>query len=295
MIFSILNTLIVFFVPITFTIFLVWLFWPKGRRKLPRGDEGVVVSYEPPADMTPAEFGMIYDYKGGRLEVIAALYGLRLRKVLSLDRDETGKVHMQLLSYDPSQLAIHENLLLKYFFNKSRTVVLQTEAARPDFALLQSYFYYAVMQDLQKNGYAFFEQGLETQSYVSYLESLQRNPLKAVAVISNQGAIGKKLTDKAKTLMPQIDGFALYIRTAEIDKIEFHIHGDIKRFIEKMTPYAIVLDEMDRWGIVDIPFVTTITDPEYLTWQGDLASEGKSPMLEEVKIIDSYQVVPSAS
>lgn len=282
---------ILFLGMVGFVGFFVWLFLPKGKRRMPKSDAGIVPQYDPPEDITPAEFGMLYDYKGGRLEIIATLYALKLRKVLSLDRHDSGDINMELLIYDRTQLAGYEDLLIRYFFNKSQKVVLQAEASRPDFATLQAYFIYKLMQELQKKGYAFFETGFDTLSYDRYLENLSMNPLKLLTTLASQGAIGKQLTEKANALAPHIDGFAMYIKTAEIDKIEFHIHGDIKQFIEKMTPYAIVLDEMERWQIVDIPLVTTITDQEYLRKQEELIAQGKNPAIDQAEKIDSYEAV----
>lgn len=275
--------------------FVLWVVWPKGKRKISRSQEGIVAQYEPPEGITVAELGMLYDYKGGRLETMATLYALKLRGVLTLDRSGTGAdVHMELLTYDPTQLAPYEDMLLRYFFKDSRQIVLQTEAGRSDFATLQSYFVYKLMQELQKKGYAFFEDGFETLPYGTYLEDLFKNPLKMIKTLAGQGAIGKKLTEKAKAIMPQIDGLALYIKTAEIDKIQFHIQGDINQFIEKMTPYAIVFDEMERWQIMDIPLVTTVTDPEVLRRQSELQQQGINPAIEQSQIIDSYQVKAQA-
>lgn len=239
---------------IMFTIIAVmgWRIFGKRSNKKYLANKTIVPQYEPPTGITPAETGLLFDQKGGRLEFLATIYDLKTKKVISMDRSDSGQVSMKLLAYQPATLTSYEDLLVRYFFHDNKEQVLDSFFGQKDFSTVQSYFQYLVTQTLQAKGLLFLEEGYELQPYATFLDKVASDPLGAVFNYLKHG-LSNNLTAKTIEMMPMLEGFKQYIETAELDKINFQVQGNSEQYIEHLTPYAIVFNQIERWQIVGIP------------------------------------------
>lgn len=215
-------------------------------------DTTIIPQYEPPEDLTAAEMGLLIDHRAGRLEFLATIYQLKTEKVITLSRDEKDSVTMKLLQYPKNELSSYEDLLLRFFFYEKSEVVLDHFFNSQEFAFVQGYFQYQVMQSLQRKGYLFIEEGYESQPYATFLNKALEDPI-GYALRYIKDGVSKNLTEKARQSMPQLEGFKQYIETAELDKIKFHAKGSLEEYIELLTPYAVAFNQIERWGLINIP------------------------------------------
>lgn len=291
----------IFFLLVVFIIIIlpgiaVFILWKKylGKKNNKNFLKGstVVPQYAPPEGLNAAELGVLVDQKGGRLEFLATIYQLKTRKILALSRGEDQTLTMVLLQYHKEQLASYEDMLLRYFFHETKQITLNSFFGRTDFAIAQAYFQYLVMQNLQSRKLLFIEEGYDTQPYTTYLEKVAANPLKyALDYVKN--GIRKNLTPQAIQMYPNIEGFKEYIETAELDKIKFHAVGSLEEYIELLTPYAIALNQMERWRLVGIPLFTIQVElskqAEYQPQTADPAAVYEE-VLAVVNALDAYAI-----
>lgn len=261
----------------------------RGRKS----DTTIIPQYDPPQDLTVAELGLLTDQKGGRLEFLATIYQLKTKKIISLHRGDTGSLAIKLLRYSKDELVSYEDMLLRYFFNEKNEVNLGDYFNREDFAYLQAYFQYQVMQSLQKKGYIFIELGYDTQPYLEFMSKVSRNPVAYVIHYLKNG-ISKNLTEKAWQTLPVLEGFKQYIETAELDKIKFHAKGSLEEYIELLTPYAIAFDQMERWRLVNIPMLMVLRPDEIKATEhkpeGDSPAAYLAEITRTIEQIDNYSV-----
>lgn len=213
----------------------------------------IIPQYEPPAEITAAELGMLFDGKGGRLEFLATLYQFKTRRYISLQKQEDGEVTLTLLDYKLENLETFEDLLMRFMFHESKQVLLSSITTGCDSVALQSYFNYLVLQSLGNKNMLLLD-STYTLAYNDYLIEISRDPIRFMREIY-KGLRPRAYTEYAKSLMPVLLGFKQYIETAELEKIKFHAKGNLDEYIEVLTPYAIAFDQMKRWEIIGIPFV----------------------------------------
>lgn len=252
----------------------------------------VVAQYEPPEGITAAELGLLADHKSGRLEILATIYDLKTRKIIGISRSDQGHVRLALLKYNQASFTSYEDLVLRYLFHDSRDVMLDNCLAQTDYVLMNTYFQYLLMQELQKKKILFFEEGYDSQPYLDYIRKISANPILHALRYLKDG-VSKNITDLGRQHMPVIEGFKHYIETAELDKIKFHAQGDLEGYIEKLTPYAIALNQMERWRIIGIPlFIVIPQEPvnETTTMSGSADEDYFKMMSEAVLKLDSYKV-----
>ena len=222
----------------------------------------IVTQFEPPADLTAPELGLLYDGRQGRLELLAGIYQLKTKKLIEIQRNPANKTELTLLRYPPSELKNYEDMLLRFFFHASKTVFLEDYFDKLEFVLLRAYFHHSVTRSLQQKNLITTEGSIESLSYLEYLDVMYNDPSIANTELI-KAVKPRKLTDNGKKLTAMIDGFKHYIETAELEKIKFHASGDLQEYIEKLTPYAIALDQMERWRMINIPFAQVI-DSTYI-------------------------------
>jgi hypothetical protein len=251
----------------------------------------IIAQYEPPEDLTAAETGLLLDSKIGRLEFLSAIYQLKTKRVIGIVKGSADDVELELLKYPSEKIESHEDLLLRFFFHESRKVRLADLLADTDFPILMAYFNYKIMQSLHQKGYLFIEEGYESQQYQDFLEKVASNPFKYIAMNLPAG-IARSRTDKARQAMPHLLGFRQYIETAELDKIKFHAKGSLEEYIERLTPYAITFNQMERWRLVGIPLVFR-TDPKLIKSDPQIqptTGEYFNSFAETANRLDTYQI-----
>ena len=236
----------------------------------------IVTQFEPPANLTASELGFLYDGKQGRLELLAGIYQLKTKKIIEIKRNYANKTELTILRYPSSELKNYEDMLLRFFFHTSKTVFLQDYFNKLDFGLLGAYFNHSVMRNLQQKNLITVEGDIENLPYPEYMDAISNDPSR----LNNElikALKPRKLTDNGRQLIAMIEGFKHYIETAELEKIKFHASGDLQEYIEKLTPYAIALDQMERWRMINIPFAQTI-DEKYID----------ETSLNSIKGVDNY-------
>lgn len=251
----------------------------------------IIPEYEPPESITAAELGLLFDGKAGRLELLAAIYQLKTKKIIAISRPSTGDTVLTLLSYQPTTLKTFEDLLIRFLFHESSEVYLSMITNGNDYVAMQSYFQYLLLQSLRDNNFIVLDNQLYDLSYDKYLTAISSDPILFAKEIY-RGSTQRKLTERAEKLMPAFLGFKLYIETAELDKIKFHARGNLQEYIELLTPYAIALNQLERWEIIGIPLIIKLDAPAH---QDSKESDNELGdfyvnLAQTVNRIDSYKV-----
>ncbi len=82
-----------------------------------KGTGIIITQYEPPTDLSPAEVGLLYDYRAGSAELTATIVDLAMRGYIRILRDKDGKQFgFTLLREDVLDLRDHEKHILDGLF-----------------------------------------------------------------------------------------------------------------------------------------------------------------------------------
>jgi Predicted membrane protein (DUF2207) len=250
----------------------------------------IIPMYEPPVDLSAPELGLLFDGKSGRLEFLSAIYQLKVSKIVDISKDSDGTTRLSLLRYPLPDITDYDDMLIRYLFNQQRVVTLNDFFKREDYMILFSYFHYMLLQSLERKNIIKLKDSTVNISYAYYILKLGNNHLLlAKQIMAGLKAI--KLTEKGKSLMPELKGFKQYLETAEIEKIKYHATGDLQNYIEKLTPYAIALDMSERWRLINTPIVQVLNSKD--TKKTEQVSGDMDYFIrysEMVKQIDSMQV-----
>ncbi|MBI4597190.1 MAG: DUF2207 domain-containing protein, partial [Candidatus Omnitrophica bacterium] len=120
----------VYGIPLAILGFMTWLWWVRGRD--PQTGESIVVQYEPPDGLTPAEMGTLLDYKAGLQDVTATLIDLAVRGYLTIEVASTRwwnrdyRFTRRKDFWDDPALALHERKMLKGIFGSGNAAGYDT-------------------------------------------------------------------------------------------------------------------------------------------------------------------------
>jgi Predicted membrane protein (DUF2207) len=261
-----------------------------------KNNRPLIAHYRPPDNMPAAEIGYLIDNKIGRLELIATIYQLKIKKYISLFQDGNDGVLITLTVYAPDKLSAYEDLLMRYLFHESRSIHLQALLARYDFVVFEGYFNYLTLQTLINKNLIVSNNRLHMLTYEDYLTTVGQNLFIFMSEFF-KSIKGVKLTARGHEQLYNLEGFKLYIETAEVDKIKFHIKNDLKGYIESMTPYAIVFKQTQRWETLEVPTIYLIKNSggtEQKSQGTALASGSLKEMGKLAKKINCYSIVGDA-
>lgn len=245
--------------------------------------ETIVVEYQPPAELPVGAAGSILNKARVTTDVTVTLIDLAVRGYLRIE--EIGKqlgrrvTNFRLVKTPeraaeklraaassgrptPAALLRHEQLLLDKIFDRTDSITLseiRNSFAKDTLAINAS------LDSWIKNGKFFIDKFTTTRRVTSFV--IMASVLALIAMIFIDGAFSfipigaffgvllvRRWSKKAvrrsglgHALYLQLEGFRLYIATAEADRIRFDEQEDI---FSRYMPWAIVFGEAERWARV---------------------------------------------
>jgi len=251
-----------FFLPIISLILMSLLWYIKGRE--PKGRGTIVVEFEPPDDLRPTEVGLLLDNKIQNKEITATIIDLAVRKYIKIIEKKVSRYELALLKKDfinDPQLKNYEKTILRKIFPPDKEKI--------DINDLEDKFYRnlpiiikEVTQDLVKNGY--YQNNPSTIRKISItflivfliigILMIGTRGIGGLISFSLSGLIififGLKMINKSQKgieTLEKIEGFKLYIKTAEKYRIKFQENANI---FERVLPYAIIFNLANKWAKV---------------------------------------------
>lgn len=216
--------LFVIFGAIGVGVIIMLVRWLPARRK--RKDQTIIPEYDPPKDMTPAEIGLLDDDYTDMREVTATVIHWAVDGYIKITPIEK-KGWFSSKDYQLHQLkagaalpAVEQKLYSAFFANGK--VVTLTKLDRTKMAKATSEFRTEIKELLSNAGY--YEKG------------------------SNIFKSGT-LTEKGAKKWAQVEGFQLYMKVVEQDRLTFSDAPDKtpERF-NKLLPYAVALGVEKQWA-----------------------------------------------
>ncbi|MGZ3469998.1 MAG: DUF2207 domain-containing protein [Isosphaeraceae bacterium] len=249
-----------------------FFFWFFRGRDLP-GTGTIVVNYEAPAGLTPAEVGTLVDEQVDLRDISATIIDLAVRGYLKIEEVgsnswlASGSDYRFIKLREPQGLKNFEQRLYNKIFGGKGSVTLSD---------LQEKFYPVLPQvkddlyrGLSKEGY--FDGNPETVRGASFvLGILLVLAVLAVTCMIQYGLIGRvffvpviiagvlsvltvvitsrfmpRKTRKGRITWEKIAGLQEYIRRAEVDNLQ---ENERQGVFERLLPYAIIFGLSKRWG-----------------------------------------------
>jgi len=246
--------------------------WFFLGRDLP-GRGAIVVGYEPPAGLGPAEVGTLIDERVDLRDISAVIIDLAVRGYLKIAEvgsnpsGKSGRDYRFARLKGPDELKTFEKELFAQLFADKESVLLSD---------LQTKFYPVIgrvkkdlYQRLSKNGYfdgnpntvrtRFLFLGLIVLALSLGLAALVQTwivgrvfgfpiavtgVLSAVVLVITSRVMPRK-THKGRVAWEQIAGLEEYIRRAEVDDITAQ---DRRGVFERLLPYAMIFGLSNRWA-----------------------------------------------
>ena len=259
-----------------FPLLLLWLLWQALKRYgTDLGEpKSIVVQYQPPEGLTPAEVGAIIDERVDTRDVTASIFHLATRGYLSIKVDPSGRwansrdIRLVRSDKSPDDLEKFEKVIYNGLFGTSkplRAVYLSSleEKYYEHLSLIQSMLY----QRLAKNGYfdgnlnqartnygclsVFIAIGLVMLGYWLSTLSLFNGTALFVAVVASIIIVPVMLlqmprkTRKGRRAMEHIKGLEEYIARAELEEMDAET---ARGKFSELFPYALALGQANRWG-----------------------------------------------
>ncbi|HXJ35441.1 MAG TPA: DUF2207 domain-containing protein [Candidatus Eisenbacteria bacterium] len=254
--------------------------WRRFGRDVGIG-QAVAVQYEPPAGLTPAEVGTLFDERADLKDVTATILDLAIRGWLRIEEVETGRMlffsgkdHRLTRLPDPQgqRLEPHEAKLVAGLFEHGATSVLVSDLREKFYAHLgpiQRVLYATLSRerglftfDPDRERLAFRTAGMAV-AFGGFLAFARFGPIAAASllvsglVIALMGRVMPRRTRKGREIYEQIVGLREFIARVEADRLE-RLGGRTAGTFEKILPFAMVLGVGDRWarafaGIYAVP------------------------------------------
>jgi hypothetical protein len=256
-------------------------FWFTRGRDLP-GRGSIVVQYEPPDGLRPAEVGTLIDEKVDLRDISASIIDFAVRGDLQIAEVKQGRWLWASTDYqfvktkDPADLKPFESKLFDRLFEDGNRVLLSDlkTAFYPVIDDVRSLLY----RSLAKDGYfdgrpdtirtGFLLGGLLVLALTLGAACLLQyawigrvfmlpvviTTLLAAVVIAVTSRVMPRKTTKGRTAWERITGLEEYIRRAETDDIQAQERQGI---FERLLPYAIVFNLTDRWARAFADLYTT--------------------------------------
>jgi len=249
-----------------------WTYW----RKRGRDEEGmgsIVVQYEPPGDLGPAEVGTVVDETVHMHDISAAIIGMAVRGYIDIEDISEKKFFHTTKDFlfkkkkDSDGLRQHEEMLFDGIFNGGTTKKLSD--LKFEFHKTVSEVKSEIYRHLTTNGY-FAGNPTHVRSGFAVIGVLLAAVMFAVVVFFQLRAIGTvyiapiivggvlslativlfsrvipRKTREGRIAWEKIKGLEEYLRRAEQRELE---KQEAQGVFERLLPYAIALGLTDRWA-----------------------------------------------
>ena len=254
------------------TLAFCFFSWFLRGRDLP-GMGSIVVNYEAPDGLTPAEVGTLVDEKVDLGDISATIIDLAVRGYLKIEEIKTSSWFSSGTDYrfiklkGPEGLKSFEKKMYNKLFDHNDTVLLSElqEKFFPVISQVRSDLYRGLSNEHFFDGNpntvrgAFLVLGLLLLAAVLGAACLLQvgmigrvfpvpviiaGGLSALAVVITSRVMPRK-TRKGRIAWEKIAGLQEYIRRAEIDDIK---EQERQGIFERLLPYAIVFGLSKRWG-----------------------------------------------
>ncbi|MDR3618370.1 MAG: DUF2207 domain-containing protein [Paludisphaera borealis] len=251
------------------TCLLSWLLW---GRDLP-GHGTIVVGYEPPDGLSPAEVGTLIDERVDMVDISATIIDLAVRGYIKIEEVEAGGWFSSGGEYQfvrlrgPDGLKPFERKLFDKLFGNRQTVMLSDlrEKFYPVISLVKDDLYGGLSRASYFDGNpetvrtSFLVGGIFLTALALALACLIQlvlidrifpapaivaGLLSAVVVVVASRVMPRK-TRKGRIAWERISGLEEYIRRAEVDDIQ---DQERRGVFERLLPYAIIFGLSNRWG-----------------------------------------------
>ncbi len=248
-------------------------YWYKKGRDVP-GRGSIVVQYEPPDDLGPAEVGTLADERVNMHDISAVIIDFAVRGLIEI-QEITEKKLLRFTNTDyrfikkgeASGLKLHEKEIFDKLFEDGERVLLSE--LKHNFYSVIPVVKKQIYRNLIKGGYfdgspktvrrKFSTVGLALLAAIMVAAAILQNALVgrlflaplvissalSIAVVLVTSRVMPRKTRKGSIAWEQISGLEEYIRRAEAREIEDQERQGI---FERLLPYAIVLGLADRWA-----------------------------------------------
>ncbi len=222
--------------------------------------------YEPPADLTPAEVGVIVDNRADLRDITATLIDLAVRGHLTIEEREEKDYVFERSAVSGADLAPHESALLRAVFGGRRTRRLSELKDRfyrdlPELKsqLLATLIEHGVYTESPTMvagkylglgflvGLAIFFGGLLAQAVLPLATmAVLWAAIASALVIMLFGLFMPARTKRGTELLRQVKGFEEFLTRVESDRYKRKITGP--EMFEKCLPYAMALGVAAQWA-----------------------------------------------
>jgi uncharacterized membrane protein YgcG len=256
--------------PVTLAACLAsWFFW---GRDLP-GRGAIVVGYEPPEGLGPAEVGTLIDERVDLRDISAVIIDLAVRGYLKIEEvrsnssERSGRDYRFTRLKGPDDLKPFEKQLYSQIFDGEESVLMSDLETKfyPVIGRVKNDLY----RGLSKQGYfdgkpdtvrtTFLVLGLIAVAAALGLAAVVQTwvagrlfvfPIAVAGVLSAAAVaitsrVMPRKTRKGRVAWEQIAGLEEYIRRAEVDDITAQ---DRRGIFERLLPYAIIFGLSSRWA-----------------------------------------------
>ena len=254
------------------TLAFCFFSWFVRGRDLP-GMGSIVVNYEAPDGLTPAEVGTLVDERVDMRDISASIIDLAVRGYLKIEEVKSnswfssGSDYRFIKLKEPKELKGFEQKLFNKIFADGDTVLLSDlrEKFFPVISQVRSDLYRSLSKDHFFDGNpntvrgTFLVLGLLLLAAVLGAACLIQvgligrvfpvpviiaGVLSALAIVITSRVMPRK-TRKGRIAWEKIAGLQEYIRRAEVDDIK---EQERQGIFERLLPYAIVFGLSKRWG-----------------------------------------------
>ncbi len=258
--------------PATLGLCMAAWFPATSGRDLP-GRGAIVVNYEPPDKLSPAEVGTLIDERVDQRDVSAVIIDLAVRGYLKIEEIasnswfSSGKDYRFTKIKPPDGLKTFEKKLHSKLFDGKVSVLMSDLATKfyPVIGEVKSDLYRSLTQGGYFDGNpktvrgTFLGLGLLALAVSLGLSALFQfwmigrvfvlpiavaGVLSAIVVVVISRIMPRK-TQKGRIAWEQITGLEEYIRRAEVDDIQAQ---DRRGVFERLLPYAIIFGLSNRWA-----------------------------------------------
>lgn len=278
--------LIYLFVALPILITFPFVVRIRSRLRLRRQyhTQTILALYEAPAKLTPAEIGYIYDTKLNGRELIATIFDLEYRNIIQID--ETGRLTLGNTSSQPLKphetyaiSLIQNNTLASVTQPIDHAILRPFEKAVRQTLIMQqymnkSYLSSLIIQSFKICGYVFL---VSTAIFVLYASLIQYPPTTSLGAILFMSImilivftilffplyIGLSVlliimyvkldgvhwigTKPLRKIWPEIEGYRMYIKQAQLNRLNFASEELRSKAIERDFAYAVALGMKLDW------------------------------------------------
>lgn len=261
------NWILVF--PFLVLVFMI-IQWFRSGKDLSRGP--IVTQYTPPADMTPAEIGLLVDDKIHRRDVSALIIQLAIEGYLRIEENSTKKLlwgsnkeytFYKLKDYPTNNTPKHMQKFFKEFFDKKEKI--STKELRESLPYSMTSIHKSIKSDIKKKNFYITIPSEVRETWIAIAivvgfiglmvgGTMEHIPmiiasLSTAVIMALFGYIMPKKTKKGQEMFEYVLGLREYIAMAEKDYLAF-INAPERTTdqFEKILPYAIALGVEDAWA-----------------------------------------------